>query len=77
MSGLHGVGGILDDLIITGSNDEKEKCVFMKPTVEYFAFVVDRDGIHPSPCKVEAIRGVQVSDNPTELKSFLGMVNYY
>lgn len=76
MNGLQGVGGIHDDLIITGSNDEthfrnlegalermssmgiklkKEKCVFMKPTVEYFAFVVDRDGIHPSPRKVQAI----------------------
>ncbi|KAL9958559.1 hypothetical protein ACROYT_G035588 [Oculina patagonica] len=70
MNGLQGVGGILDDLIITSSNDEmhfrnlegalermssigiklkSEKCVFMKPSVEYFAFVVDRDGIHPSP----------------------------
>ena len=48
----------------------------MKPTVEYFAFVVDRDGIHSSPCKVQAIREVQVLENPTELKSFLGMVNY-
>ena len=98
MSGLQGVGGILDDLIITGSNDErhlsnlesaferisvmgiklkKEKCVFMKPTVEYFAFVVDRDGIHPSLRKVQAIHEVQVPENPTELKSFLGMVDYY
>ena len=98
MSGLEGVGGILDDLIITGSNDErhlsnlesalermsgmgiqlmKEKCLFMKPTAEYFAFVVDRDGIHPSPRKVQAIREVQVLENPTELKSFLGMVDYY
>ena len=70
ISGFQGVGGILDDLILTGYNDErhfsnlksalermsgmgiklkKEKCIFMKPTVEYFAFVVSRDGIHPWP----------------------------
>ena len=49
----------------------------MKPTVEYFAFVVNCDGIHPSPRKVQAIHEVQVPENPTELKSFLGMVNYY
>lgn len=98
ITGLHGVGGILDDLIITGSNDEahfrnlegalermssmgiklkKEKCVFMEPSVEYFAFVVDRDGIHPSPRKVQAIQEVPVPENPTELKSFLGLINYY
>ena len=98
MSGLQGIGGILDDLIITGSKAErhlsnlesalermsgmgiklkKEKCVFVKPTVEYMAFVVNRDGIHPSPRKVQAIREVQVPENHTELKSFLGIVNYY
>ena len=91
MSGLQGFGGILDDLIITGSNNERhlsnlESALermrgtgikLKKETVEYFAFVVDHDGIHRSPCKVQAIREVQVPDNPTELKSFLGMVNYY
>ena len=98
MSGLNGVGGILDVLIVMGSNDEEHfrnlestlkrlhsmgvklkqsKCVFMKPSVEYFAFVVDRHGIHPSPCKVKAIQEVPVPENPTELKSFLGLVNYY
>ncbi|XP_022805757.1 uncharacterized protein K02A2.6-like [Stylophora pistillata] len=67
LSGLNGVGGILDDLIVTGPNDKehirslentlkrldsmgvklkKSKCVLMKPSVEYFAFVVDRHGIH-------------------------------
>ena len=90
-NGLQGVGGTLNDLIITGSNDKtffvtwkamermtsmgiklkKEKCVFMKPSVEYFAFVVDRDGIHPSPCKVQATQEVPVPENPKELKSFL------
>ncbi|XP_046854150.1 uncharacterized protein K02A2.6-like [Xenia sp. Carnegie-2017] len=98
LNGLQGVGGILDDLIITGKNDEehlrnleralkrlqnmgiklkKSKCVFMQPSVEYFAFVVDRQGIHPPPRKVQAIREVPTPENPTELKSFLGLVNYY
>ena len=79
VNGLQGVSGILDDLIITCSNDEQhlsnlesalerissmgiklknEKCVFMKAKVEYFAFVVDRDGIHPSPRKAQAIHEV-------------------
>ena len=63
LNGLQGVGGILDDLIFTGKNDEehlqnldstlkrlqsmgiqlkKSKCVLLEPSVEYFAFVVDR-----------------------------------
>ena len=98
LSGLNGVGGILDDLIVTGPNDKehlrnlentlkclhsmgvklkKPKCMFMKPSVEYFAFVVDRHGIHPSPRQVQAIQEVPEPQNTTELKSFLGLVNYY
>ena len=34
---------------------KKEKCTFMKPLVEYSAFVVNLDGIHSSPRKVQAI----------------------
>ena len=49
----------------------------MKPWVEYFVFVVDCDGIHPSPCKLQGIQQVQVPEHPTELKSFLGLVNYH
>ena len=49
----------------------------MKPSVEHFAFVVDQHGIHPSPHKVQAIQEVPEPQNATELKSFLGMVNYY
>ena len=56
---------------------KKSKCVFMKPSVEYFAFVVDQHGIHPSPRKIQAIQEVPEPQNATELKSFLGLVNYY
>ena len=98
LNGLNGVGGILDDLIVTGPNDKehlrnlentlkrldsmgvklkKPKCMFMKPSVEYFAFVVDRHGIHPSPRKVQAIQEVPEPQNARALKSFLGLVNYY
>jgi len=49
----------------------------MKPSVEYFAFMVDHNGMHPSPRKGQVIQDLQVSENPTELKSILGLVNYY
>ena len=32
---------------------------------------------HRSPRKIQAIQVVPVPENPTELKSFLGLVNYY
>ena len=32
-----------------------ETCVFMKASVQWFAFVVAREVIHPSPRKAQAI----------------------
>ena len=40
--------GALEQMSCMGIKLKKEKCVFIKASVEYFAFVVDRDGIHPS-----------------------------
>ena len=98
LDGLGQTGGILDDLVVTGENDEQHvanlhktlkkfgecgakfkesKCVIMQPTVEYFGFVLDRQGIHPSPAKVQAILEVHEPENRAELQSFLGLVNYY
>ena len=74
---LSNLESALERMSSMGIKLKNEKCIFMKPKVEYFAFVVDRDGIDPSPHKVQAIHEVQVPENATELKSFLGMVNYY
>ena len=47
------------------------------PTVEYFAFAVDRHLIHLSPPKVLAIQEIPGLQNASELQSFLELVNYY
>ena len=53
---------------------KKEKCVFMMPSLDCFVFVVDCDGIHQSPPKVQAIQEVPVPENPTKLKFFLDLL---
>ena len=55
----------------------KSKCVTMQPKIEYFAFVLDHNRIHPSPAKVQAILEVRDPQNRSELQSFPGRVNYY
>ena len=39
--------------------------------------IIDKDGLHPSKEKVRAIKEAPVPRNVTELKSFLGLLNYY
>ena len=55
----------------------KEKCSFMQDSVDYLGHHMDAQGIRTSPSKVEAITKAPAPNNVTQLRSFLGMVNYY
>lgn len=54
-----------------------EKCEILKLSIKYLGHVVDGNGIHPDPFKVEAIKNMPRPNNVSELRSFLGAVNYY
>ncbi|XP_021340098.1 uncharacterized protein K02A2.6-like [Mizuhopecten yessoensis] len=54
-----------------------DKCKFMEDEVEYMGHMINREGSHPTTAKVEAIREAPSPTNVTELKSFLGLLNYY
>ena len=54
-----------------------DKCSFMQPRVDYLGHRLDKDGLHPLPDKVEAIQKAPAPTNVTELKSYLGLLNYY
>ena len=54
-----------------------DKCKFFQDTVEYLGHVIDSQGIHSHPAKIDAITNMPYPTNIAELRSFLGMVNYY
>ena len=89
---------ILDDIIITGSNDEEHlnnlnlvlerlesyglranlsKCVFFQEKISYCGHEIDKNGLHKSPDKVKAMNEAKRPENVSQLRSFLGLVNYY
>ena len=68
---------MLDRLEKAGLTLKKSKCVFAVPSIEYLGHVIDAQGLHPSPSKTEAIRNAPTPTSVTELKSFLGLLNYY
>jgi len=49
----------------------------MQSSVEYLGHLINADGLHPTSTKVEAIVNAQEPRNVSELRSFLGMVQYY
>ena len=53
------------------------KCQFFQSSVEYLGHRIDQDGLHPTDEKVAAINKAPEPKNVTELKSFLGLRNYY
>ena len=56
---------------------KKPKCKLMARSVHYLGHVIDSEGLHPLPEKVEAIVNAPTPQNVTELKSYLGLLTYY
>ena len=60
-----------------GLRAKKSKCFFFQATVEYLGHQVDADGLHTLPSKVAAIVQAPEPENEQQLRSFLGLLNYY
>lgn len=60
-----------------GLRINKKKTEFFKDSVEYCGFKINKFGIHKTKSKVEAITKAPIPSNVSELRSFLGLVNYY
>ena len=55
---------------------KREKCSFMKSSVEYLGHRIDATGIHTLPSKLQAIQDAPEPQNVAQLRSFLGLLNY-
>ena len=54
-----------------------KKSFFAKTELEYLGYWITRDGIKPLPDKVKAIMAIEPPRTRKELRSFIGIVNYY
>ena len=68
---------VLQRLLQYGIRARKEKCTFFSSSVEYLGHRIDAEGRHPLESKLQAIREAPEPTNVTELRSFLGLLNYY
>ncbi|GJV98670.1 putative reverse transcriptase domain-containing protein [Tanacetum coccineum] len=53
------------------------KCEFWIPKVQFLGHVIDCQGIHVDPVKIESIKDWVSPKTPTEIHQFLGLVGYY
>ncbi len=54
-----------------------EKSFFGKEAIEYLGYWVTRKGIQPVPKKVDAMLNIQIPKTKRNLRTFVGMINYY
>ncbi|GJR63473.1 putative reverse transcriptase domain-containing protein [Tanacetum coccineum] len=53
------------------------KCEFWMPNVQFLSHVIDSEGIHVDPTKIESIKDWGSPKTPTEIRQFLGLAGYY
>nr|GEV09030.1 putative reverse transcriptase domain-containing protein [Tanacetum cinerariifolium] len=53
------------------------KCEFWLDFVKFLGHVINSQGVHVDPAKVEAIKNWTALKSPTEVRQFLGLAGYY
>ncbi|KAL0892417.1 hypothetical protein ABMA27_015532 [Loxostege sticticalis] len=68
---------VLHRLSSNGMKLKKSKCSFLVEEVRYLGYIISKDGVKVDPDKVEAIVRIPRPEDITQLRSFLGIVNFY
>lgn len=74
---LQNLDAVLTRLEKAGIRLKRNKCEFLLPAVEYLGHRITAQGLQPTDDKSQAIRDAPTPTNVSQLKSFLGLVNYY
>ncbi|XP_062542178.1 uncharacterized protein LOC134210171 [Armigeres subalbatus] len=67
----------LEEVLRHNIRVNKNKCVFFAERIEYCGYLLDREGVHKVPKKMDAIQDMPPPRNKDEVRSFVGFVNYY
>jgi transposase InsO family protein len=71
------VKAVLDRLRKFGIRAKRNKCSFMMNSVTYLGHLVCAEGIRPTNDKIKAIQALSQPKDIQQLRSLLGVVNYY
>ena len=74
---IENLTAVFEILETYGLRLKEKKCVFMMPEVIYLGFRINKEGVAPVPERVEDLKEAKTPGDVTQLKLFLGMVNYY
>lgn len=60
-----------------GLKIKRQKCVFLVEEVSYLGFIINKNGVRVDQDKIKPIVDMPCPCNVSELRSFLGMINFY
>ena len=69
--------GVFAKLIAKGLKLKPKKCEFFRSKISYLGDIVSSKGIETSPKKIEAVKNWTTPKMVTDVRSFLGFMNYY
>ena len=73
---LNNLEAVLARLKSAGFRMKKHKCSFLLPSVEYLGHEITAEELKPSKRKAQAIRDAPTPTDISQLRSFLGLINY-
>nr|GEZ77025.1 putative reverse transcriptase domain-containing protein [Tanacetum cinerariifolium] len=53
------------------------KCDFWIRTVQFLVHIIDSQGLHVDPAKIEVVKNWTSPTSPTKIRQFLGLAGYY
>ena len=74
---LHRLRLVFDRLRLANLKLKPSKCTFARKSVRFLGFLLSSSGVSPDPDKLSAVQSFPVPTNVREVRSFLGLCNYY
>jgi len=68
---------VLKILEVHGIKIRRSKCEFLKPSITYLGYCIDKVGIHHTEDKVKALNGAPSQGDATGFRAWLGLLNYH
>ncbi|GAB1602673.1 hypothetical protein Ahia01_000547000, partial [Argonauta hians] len=68
--------GVLQRLREKNLTLNRDKCQYMKPSIEFLGHIFCADGMQPCPNKLKQIAEIPAPTNVSEVRSLLGMLNF-
>lgn len=68
---------VFDRLSKAGFQLNLKKCMFFQPEIKYLGHIINKTGLHKDPEKTRAINECPRPSDVSQVKAYIGMINYY